>query len=46
VDALIASITDFIDAFNADPTPYKWNAKADEILEKVKRARAVLDNQR
>jgi hypothetical protein len=45
VDALQKSIADFIKAFNVDPTVYKWTAKTEEILAKIKRARAVLDNQ-
>ena len=45
VDSLITSIGDFIDAFNSDATAYKWTAKSEEILAKVKRARAVLDSQ-
>lgn len=45
VDSLVASIEEFIAGFNADTTIYKWTAKADEILEKVRRARAVLDKQ-
>ena len=45
VDALVKSIEEFIDGFNTDATVYKWTAKADEILKKVRRARAVLDSQ-
>ena len=43
VDQLIAAIQDFIDGHNSDPKPFVWTAKAGDILEKVRRARAVLD---
>lgn len=33
----------FIDAHNELSRSYTWTAKADAIIEKVKRARAVLD---
>ena len=45
VDSLIKSIDEFIDGFNSNSTIYKWTAKAEEILEKVRRAKAVLDSQ-
>jgi hypothetical protein len=45
VDALVKSIREFIDGFNADATVYKWTVKADEILQKVRRERDDLDNQ-
>ena len=32
-------------ARNANPTPYRWTAKGEDILEKIKRARARLDQQ-
>jgi hypothetical protein len=32
------------DKHNDNPKPFVWTAKASDILEKVKRARAVLDN--
>jgi hypothetical protein len=35
---------DYIDKHNDNPKPFVWTAKASDILEKVKRARAVLDN--
>jgi len=44
VPRLIEAITDYIAHHNADPEPYTWTAKADEILAKVRRARAVLNN--
>jgi transposase len=42
VDQLIDAIRVYIDEHNANPRPFVWTAKADEILEKVRRARAVL----
>lgn len=44
VPRLIQAITEFIEHNNQDPKPFIWTAKPDEILEKVARARAVLDN--
>jgi transposase len=43
VEQLIAAIQAYIDEHNSDPKPYVWTAKAEDILEKVRRARAVLD---
>jgi len=43
VEELIMAIGDFIDKHNDNPKPFVWTAKAADILEKVKRARAVLD---
>jgi transposase len=40
---LINAITDYIENHNANPRTYTWTAKADDILKKVRRARAVLD---
>ena len=40
---LIDAITDYIEKHNANPRTYTWTAKAEDILEKVRRARAVLD---
>jgi hypothetical protein len=40
---LIGAIRAFIDEHNKDPKPFVWTAKAEEILEKVRKARAVLD---
>lgn len=45
VPQLIQSIMDYIDEHNENPRSFKWMAKADVILAKVQRARAVLDNQ-
>jgi hypothetical protein len=38
------AIGDYIDKHNGQPKPFIWTAKASDILEKVKRARAELDN--
>jgi len=43
VPRLIDAITEFIDAHNADPRPFVWTAGVQEILDKVRRARATLD---
>ena len=40
---LIDAITDYIEKHNANPRTYTWTAKAEDILDKVRRARAVLD---
>jgi len=40
---LIDAITDYIAHHNANPRTYTWTAKAEDILDKVRRARAVLD---
>jgi transposase len=40
---LIDAITDYIEKHNANPRTYTWTAKAEDILEKIRRARAVLD---
>jgi transposase len=44
VEELIMAIGDYIDKHNDRPKPFVWTARAADILEKVKRARAVLDN--
>jgi transposase len=44
VEQLIMAIGDYIDKHNRTPKPFIWTAKASDILEKVKRARAKLDN--
>ena len=44
VEELIMAIGDYIDKHNDNPKPFVWTAKAADILEKVKRARKVLDN--
>jgi len=43
VKQLQQAITDYIDAHNENPQAFKWTAKADAILAKVRRARATLD---
>jgi transposase len=44
VEELIMAIGNYIDKHNDNPKPFVWTAKASDVLEKVKRARAVLDN--
>ena len=43
VKQLIEAIRAYINEQNENPKPFVWTAKAEEILEKVRRARAVLD---
>jgi transposase len=42
VGELLESIGEYIDNHNRQPKPFIWTAKASDILEKVKRARAAL----
>ena len=44
VDQLIQDITDYIGHNNRDPHPFVWTATAEDILAKVRRARAALEN--
>ena len=44
VEELITAIFQYIDHHNENPKPFIWTAKAADILEKVKRARAALHN--
>ncbi len=44
VDELEQKITDYIDQNNKNPKPFVWTKSAEEILEKVNRARSTLDN--
>jgi transposase len=44
VAALIEAITRFVAQHNQQPKSFVWTAKADDILAKISRARAVLDN--
>ena len=44
VDALIAAIMRFIQKHNDQPKSFVWTAKVEDILAKVSRARAVLNN--
>lgn len=43
VEQLIAAIQAYIEQNNSEPKPFVWTAKAKDILDKVGRARAVLD---
>ena len=43
VGQLTDAINAFINAHNANPEPFVWTAKAQHILDKIRRARAVLD---
>lgn len=43
VKELIATIEDYIEKHNDNPKSFTWTAKAEDILKKVRRARAVLD---
>jgi hypothetical protein len=43
VAQLIEAIRAYIEEHNENPRPFVWTAKAADILEKVRRARAVLD---
>jgi len=44
VEELITAIGDYIDRHNQNPKPFIWTAKANDILEKVKRAKRSLNN--
>jgi transposase len=44
VKELKAAIMDYIERHNENPKPFVWTAPAERILEKVRRARAVLEN--
>jgi transposase len=44
VPQLIGAITGYIEQHNGDPKPFVWKKTADEIIEKVGRARLALDN--
>jgi len=39
---LIQAIDDYLAQHNKQPKPFIWTAKAADVLEKVKRARAAL----
>ncbi|MCC6426660.1 MAG: hypothetical protein IT435_07540 [Phycisphaerales bacterium] len=43
VPRLVETITAYIDAHNDDPEPFVWTAGVQDILQKVRRARATLD---
>lgn len=44
LEQLITAIGDYIDRHNESPKPFIWTAKATDILEKVTRAQAALNN--
>jgi len=44
VEELVAAMGNYVDQHNRAPKPFIWTAKAADVLEKVKRARAALDN--
>ena len=44
IEELIAAIDEYIDRHNESPKPFIWTAKANDILEKVKRAHTALNN--
>jgi transposase len=46
VPELIQAIQDYVNHHNQDPKTFTWTAKAETILAKVRRARAVLDKMR
>jgi transposase len=43
VEELTIAIGDYVDRHNENPKPFIWTAKANDILEKVKRAKRSLD---
>jgi transposase len=43
VKELVDNINAYLAERNADPKPYNWTAKGEEILDKIRRARATLD---
>jgi len=46
LEQLIMAIGNYIDVHNQNPKPFIWTAKATDILERVTRAKAVLDSRR
>ncbi|MBI4483941.1 MAG: IS630 family transposase [Acidobacteria bacterium] len=44
VPDLVQTIEAFLAAWNADPQPFVWTAKLEEILQKIDRARAKLES--
>ena len=44
VEELVMAVEAYIDKHNFAPKPFIWTAKASDILEKVKCARAARDN--
>ena len=45
VNELVRDIEAYLEARNANPTPYTWRAEGAKILAKIKRARAALDRE-
>lgn len=43
VGDLVTAIEDYISHNNSDPKPFIWTKKADEIIEKVNRCKALLE---
>lgn len=43
VKDLVDDINAYLADRNASPKPYKWTAKGEEILAKIRRARAALE---
>jgi hypothetical protein len=43
LEQLIMAIGEYIDGHNQNPKPFIWTAKANDILQKVTRARAILN---
>jgi hypothetical protein len=43
LEQLITAIGDYIDGHNQNPKPFIWTANASDILEKVTRARLLLN---
>ena len=46
VNELVRDINAYLVQRNADPKPYVWRAQGADILAKINRARAALDNPR
>jgi len=46
LEQLIMAIGNYIDVHNQNPKPFIWTAKANDILEKVTRAKTALNNRR
>jgi hypothetical protein len=45
-EQLIMAIGEYIDGHNENPKPFIWTAKANDILEKVTRAKTALNERR
>ena len=46
LEHLMMAIGEYIDGHNEDPKPFIWTAKANDILEKVTRAKTALNKRR